>query len=260
MKSNEFLDEGLLDKVKSVGSAVGGAIKSAVGKTGALGREAQVMAYAQDREKETGAQQKVATSMVKNRFVADLQNALTKAISSGVVAAPVPTPESFEYNYNQFSRLLESKILKEAGIPVKQYIVNYMNALFRNYGRIGPEYQTRIDTIADEIEAAYTTPNGKFPADKAGILFDIAMDVKRQYGQDKSKTQQYQSILPPKNNIDPANALKTQNYAYTFDVSSQTWSQWPLASPGTGSPSAQFDASTDQFDQLNRLFARGAHL
>lgn len=153
MKSSDFLDENILQKA-------GSAVWNWAGRKGYLGKTQFQKATTTDmetRSKETG----------RHEFVTKLKAALEAGKNSGAIA------ESYNLNYTQFSKLIESTILQEAQ-TVDEYLKKYVGALVATY-KIDPADKTSLDALIQRFSTAYAT--GKFPQKEANALWDWIWNV-----------------------------------------------------------------------------------
>jgi hypothetical protein len=211
MKPSEILklEEGWREEFAKTG--VGGWLA----RRGGLGYKAGIAATGDELAKKQATLRSASEQVLKQKFIANLQLALEKAINAGRVTLPIP--ESME-SYNNFSRILESAMLNEA-VSVETYINEYIKTLMAKYLPLDPSDQSALNNIITQFAAQYKGPGQTFPDDLAGKLSDFISSIKSDKAQDDSGGLKTDYAFPKQN----AKVEDSKGNDYLFQISDNKW-------------------------------------
>ncbi len=157
MKSSEFVDEGVWDKVKSAGQWLGKQALHQIDKKGWRGGAAQQAAYITQHEKEQGAMQQAQDKQKLQNWLKQLPIQITKAMQAGEVTLT----ESDFNDYKHFNNLLEGKInqnLTEA-MNLASFLKNYLEKISQSKGvQITPDMESNLANHINTFVSNFTVP------------------------------------------------------------------------------------------------------
>ncbi len=249
MKISEFIVEGPgWDKFTNAVSNIPGG--GWLARRGALGRTAQIGAYGKLQDKEQTALSNTLYRSMGVKFKTDLKRNLDAAMQAGRIATPLSEGSS----YNDFNKLLESSIINEAPITLTQWLGDYVKALTTKYVKTADQESTITDRIKDLVALMGSYAADKqLPQKEVDNLWNAIWEIRSMQEPQKQSNE----IEPPSLDITGSNPLKgkNKNFEYTFDTSSDTWSEWrrgTAATPGA-TPIKKFGRGHPRYNELNKL-------
>jgi hypothetical protein len=223
MKSNEFIDEGLWDTVKSGAKKLGGMAKHEFAKKGWLGGAAQQSAYITQHEKEQGAMQQAQEKQKLANWLKMLPVQITKAMQAGEV-----TLTESEFNYEKFNQLIEGKInqnLSEA-MNLAAFLKNYLEKISQSKGvQITPDMETNLANHINTFVSNFADPGADIAPEKVKLSPEAIKAATSMWNALSTATLTQKPSLgstfgAPKTNM----TVDVQGTDYTYDIATKQWS------------------------------------
>lgn len=187
-------------------------------RKGFLGKEKQIGAIGTQLDKRDAAMQTAAAKSAAEKFKRGLSGALSAGEAGGQIGA--------------------------SGMPVKDFVEQYVNSLIRNY-KIPPKFPG-FGTLYNDFEKNYSG-GGKLPPEADKIWNSVVMLSSMQRQSSAS------SYEPPKSKVDGFSP-KGSKFTYDFDPNGDggkgLWTQFEKSS----GKQRHITSAEDDFDVLNRMY------